>query len=74
MITDREKIEHLLTVDELCSFLGIPKKSIYKWTSDRHSGIPYYKIGRHLRFRKSDVDSWLIKYRSSDGAKEFAHK
>ena len=63
--------EQLHSIEELSNILRIPIKTIYKWTSDSRSGIPFFKVGRHLRFRYSDVERWLIKYRGSEGAKEF---
>jgi excisionase family DNA binding protein len=65
------QVELLQDIDELCRLLGVPKKTVYKWTSDRHTGFPYYKVGKHLRFRFSEVDAWLRKYRASEGAREF---
>jgi excisionase family DNA binding protein len=46
-----------LTVRELSEYLGIPKHTIYSWTSMKR--IPYVKIGRLLRFDKNKIDSWL---------------
>lgn len=64
--------EHLQSVDDLSQWLGIPVKTIYKWTSNHHSGIPFYRLGKHLRFRFTEIEAWLRKYRSSEGAREFA--
>jgi excisionase family DNA binding protein len=64
--------EPLRGIDALCQFLGMPKKSVYKWTSNRHSGFPFYKVGKHLKFRFSEVNFWLRKYRASEGAREFS--
>ncbi|WP_345462068.1 helix-turn-helix domain-containing protein [Actinoallomurus oryzae] len=47
----------LLTVAEVAEYLGIPKKTIYQcW---RSWGFTAYKVGRHLRFRERDIESWL---------------
>lgn len=67
-----DPIEPLRDIDELCELLGVPKKTVYKWTCDRHSGFPFYKVGKHLRFRFSEVDSWLRKYRASESVREFS--
>jgi len=66
-----DQIEPLRDIDDFCRLLGVPKKSVYKWTSDRFSGIPFYKVGRHLKFRFSEVDAWLRKYRASESVREF---
>jgi excisionase family DNA binding protein len=69
---DSDQIEPLRDIDDLCRLLDVPKKTVYKWTSDRHTGFPYYKVGKHLRFRFSEVDSYLRKYRASEGVREFS--
>jgi len=48
----------LWTVPELAAFLGVPVATIYKWrtTGDGPTGL---RIGRHLRYRESDVLAWL---------------
>ena len=63
------RFEPLVDVEKLSEFLGgIPKKTIYKWTSEsKINGFPYYRPGRGLRFRISEVDAWLKKYRSAGG-------
>lgn len=44
-------------VDELAEYLAVPSSWIY----DNHHRLelPAMKLGRHLRFRKCDVDAWL---------------
>jgi excisionase family DNA binding protein len=47
-----------LSPEELAEELGIPVGTIYQWRY-RNVGPPVHKIGRHLRFRRSDVEAWL---------------
>jgi excisionase family DNA binding protein len=47
----------ILTVEELHSYLKIPKPTIYALA--QHGRIPAAKIGKHWRFRRQDVDAWL---------------
>lgn len=63
--------EQLKSITDLCEWLMVPRKTVYTWTSNRHVGFPFYKIGKHLRFRFSEVDSWIKKYHASEGAHEF---
>jgi len=44
----------LMTISELAEFLRVPKSTIYRWTSQRPD-FPRYKIGRFLKFEKSEV-------------------
>ncbi len=48
----------LLGVDEVASYLKIPKSTLYKMCSDRE--IPCAKIGKHWRFDKRQIDDWFI--------------
>lgn len=52
-----EKIDEVLTIEELSSFLKIPKSTIYKLV--REGKIPSQKVGRHWRFRKASINRWL---------------
>ncbi len=63
--------EPLVGIEALREYLGgIPKKTVYKRTFESNiNGFPFYKVGRHLRFRISEVSKLLKKYRSSGGVK-----
>jgi len=47
----------VLTIDELSTYLKIPKSSLYKLV--RGGKVPCLKIGRHWRFHKEAIDKWL---------------
>jgi excisionase family DNA binding protein len=47
-----------LGVDALARWLDVPERTVYMWRY-RGDGPKAYKIGRHLRFRKSDIETWL---------------
>lgn len=49
---------HLMTVEDLCDYLKVPKTWVYDRTS--RSKIPHYKLGnRTLRFDRQQIDKWL---------------
>jgi excisionase family DNA binding protein len=51
----------LLTEKDACAYLKVSKRNLYCW---RMAGlIPYFKIGRAVRFRKSEVDAALERMR-----------
>ena len=54
----REPGEALLSVAELAAYLGIPVATIYRWRY-QHQGPVGYRIGRHVRYRTSDIEQWL---------------
>ncbi len=47
----------ILTLQELHAYLKIPRPTLYVMAQSGR--IPAAKIGRHWRFRKSDIDQWL---------------
>ena len=50
-------VEELLTIDELCKILKVKKSYIYNLTYSNQ--IPFYKLGNLLRFKFSEIESWL---------------
>ena len=48
-------ISGLLSVADASAYLSIKKSTLYSKLSD----IPHYKIGRLIRFKKEEIDSWL---------------
>ena len=53
----------VLTIEELSSYLRIPKSTLYKLV--REGKIPSQKVGRHWRFRKGAIDLWLEEPRAN---------
>jgi len=55
--------DELLTVEELASVFKLTRWTIYNLTRQRNrceGALPYIKIGRELRFRRSAVEAWLL--------------
>ena len=46
-----------LSVEEIAEHLGVKRETIYKWVS--HKNMPAHKVGRLLKFQKSEVDQWI---------------
>jgi len=51
-----------MTLDEVCIYLNVSKSKIYKLTMD--NGIPLYRLGRLLKFRKDEIDGWIIQHKA----------
>jgi excisionase family DNA binding protein len=52
-----------LTADEATVYLGFPsRKALYQ--AVRRGQVPGHRIGRRLRFSRSEVDSWLSRNRT----------
>ena len=57
-----EDLKEFFTIDEVSEYLGIKKSSLYSKVERKE--IPYYKVGRLVRFKKSDIDPWMEKFKS----------
>jgi excisionase family DNA binding protein len=51
-------LDRLLSVQDLADYLNVPVATNYTWRHHGH-GPPGFRIGRHLRFRTSDVAHWI---------------
>jgi len=53
-----EHEDRLVDVHELAAYLEVPVKTLYAWRY-RREGPPAFRVGRHLRYRWSDVQRWI---------------
>lgn len=66
--TDRQHVdstEPLWTVGELAVYLHVPARTIYAWRH-KNTGPTGIRVGRHLRFRGSDVEEWLAELAAAE--------
>ena len=57
MATDPDE---LLTPDDVSRLLQVPKSTIYGWRL-RGEGPEGFRVGRHLRYRRGDMNAWVEK-------------
>lgn len=61
MITETNPLsalDPLVTIQELADYLGVPIKTIYEWRQTGRGPVGT-RMGRHLKFRLSDVRTWV---------------
>jgi excisionase family DNA binding protein len=58
-------VSDLMTLPEVAKYLRVPQKSLYIWRH-KHTGPPAARVGRHLRYRREDVDRWIDEQRDAD--------
>ncbi|GBD85426.1 helix-turn-helix domain protein [bacterium BMS3Abin02] len=64
-----DNLDRLLSVGELAAYLDIPVATLYAWRY-RSQGPPGFRVGRHIRYRRSDIEAWIdeqLKDSSDDG-------
>ncbi len=50
--------DDLISPAELAAYLDVPQQTVYVWRYEGR-GPRAIKVGRHIRFRWSDVKTWL---------------
>ena len=55
--TMTETTDEIITANEVAKYLKIAKSTVYLWMKEQ--GLPFRKIGRSLRFKKSEVKQWF---------------
>lgn len=55
--------DRFLSVEQAALFLNLAKQTLYGLTSNR--GIPFFKKGKKLYFRKSELKNWLLSGRKA---------
>ena len=59
-------LDPLVTITELAEYLGVPVKTIYEWRQTGRGPVGL-RIGRHVKFRISDVQAWVDGQRDVPG-------
>jgi len=53
-----DHLPDIMTLDQVASYLQVPRNTIYHWR--KAGGGPVGRqLGKHIRFRRTDVDTWL---------------
>jgi len=59
--------DEFLKIGEVSKILKVPVGTLHRWKKER--GLPAIKVGKALRFKKSDVLEWFESH-SINGKKE----
>lgn len=61
-------IDELLNEVEAAAAIDVTPGTLSVWRSTGRYGIPFIKIGRNVRYRRSDLVSWLESRTRASGA------
>lgn len=61
--------EPLLRAEDVARLFGIPRSSVYEYV--RSQQIPHIRIGKHVRFVRTDLEDWIGGRRTSYVARRF---
>ncbi len=51
--------EELLTTKEAAACIDVTEHTLCVWRSSGRYRIRFYRVGRNVRYRRSDLDAWL---------------
>lgn len=57
-----------LSVGKIAAYLGVKRDTIYKWIERKK--MPAIKLGRLWKFRRDEVDSWVLASSQSRNRRE----
>jgi excisionase family DNA binding protein len=52
----------LLTRREAAAYLGVEEQTLAAWKCTGRRSLPFVKIGRLVRYRKADLDAFIINH------------
>ena len=50
----------LLNTEQAAAYLGVTSRTLEVWRCTKRHAIPYIKVGRLVKYRKAELDHWLI--------------
>lgn len=52
-------VDEVMTTQEVAEYLKVPVKLLEQWRWSKAVNLPFIKLGRLVRYNKSDVDKYL---------------
>lgn len=56
-VQEPQNLSEYLKIEDISAYLNIKSKTLYAMVES--GNIPHYRIGRLIRFKREDVDSWM---------------
>lgn len=63
---ERRREDDLLTRGEAAAYLNVSEQTLASWACTGRYNLRLIRVGRLIRYRRSDLDTWLDK-RSTSG-------
>jgi len=68
-ILKNQLTDHLLTPPEAAAYIGVTENTLSVWRCVGRYAIPFIKVGRLVRYRRSDLEAWLESRTLNNGGK-----
>jgi excisionase family DNA binding protein len=54
-----DQAPEIMTATEVAAYLKVHRLTVYRLVRSR--GLPYFRVGWEIRFRRADIDEWITK-------------
>lgn len=58
---------HLLAPREAAKLLSVSPRTLWKWTFEAEPALPHIRLGRLVRYRPADLETWINRQRQGGG-------
>lgn len=62
---DIDKSDGWIGIDEAATYLDVNKDTIRNWIRKSDTEIPAHRIGKQWKFKRSELDTWILSGKSS---------
>ncbi|ENC9836627.1 methylation-associated defense system helix-turn-helix domain-containing protein MAD1 [Vibrio fluvialis] len=59
--------DEIVTLKELAEYLKLTEKTAYRLAAD--GKLPGFKVGGSWRFKKNDIDEWIVQQKEKFGTR-----
>ena len=59
--------EQLLTPRDVAKILGVTLQTLAVWRCEKRYNLPYVKVGRLIRYLRSDIEEFITRRRQGGG-------
>ncbi len=68
-ILKHQSTDPLFTPPEAAAYIGVTENTLSVWRCVGRYAIPFIKVGRLVRYRRSDLEAWLESRTLNTGGK-----
>ena len=58
---EQQQVDKLLSRKEAAHYLNIAPQTLACWWTNKRYSLPLVKIGRHVKYRQSDLDAFIAR-------------
>lgn len=62
------KLQDLLDAEQAAEILDVTPGTLAVWRCSGRYALPFVKVGRKVRYRRADLEAWLVGRTQSNGA------